>query len=182
MFKVDRLHYSPEAPTVWRRSPRRYWDKAATAAGGAWTAGVKIGMDMDKRIWVLDVVRGQWDSNTREKVIRNTAKADGRKVIVCVEQEPGGSGKDSAEDTSKSLTLAGFHCRLDKVTGDKELRADPLSVQVNAGNVTLLNGPWNTTFVEEMRFFPRSKYKDQIDAAGGCFNQLAKSRLRIGVL
>ena len=182
MFKIDRLQYSPEAPKQWRRFPRRYWDKAATAAGGAWTAGVKIGMDLEKRIWILDVVRGQWDSDTRERVILKTARADGRKVLICVEQEPGGSGKDSAEDTAKSLTLAGFHCRLDKVTGDKELRADPLSVQVNAGNVTLQNGPWNNTFVEEMRYFPRSKYKDQIDAASGCFNQLARSRLRIGVL
>ena len=48
------------------------------------------------------------------------------------------------------------------------------SVQVNAGNVVLLQGGWNEEFIEEHRFFPHGTYKDQVDAAAGAFNALAK--------
>ncbi len=180
MFKVDRLNYQTTAPTVWKRGPVRYIDKASTKGGGAFTVGVKMALDQQDRVWILDVIRGQWDSGTREQIILNTAELDGKKVKIGLEQEPGAGGKESMENTVKRLALRGFRTIVDKPTGDKELRADPFSAYVNLGKVVLLNAPWNRTFVEEMRYFPRSKYKDQIDAASGAFAVITKQRLRVG--
>ena len=79
--------------------------------------------------------------------------------------------------------LAGFKVTLDKPIGDKATRAEPLSSQIAAGNVYILQGDWNAKFIEEMRLFPNSRYKDQIDAASAAFNMLAmRKRLDYGVM
>lgn len=151
-----------------------------SAKSGCFTVGTKESLDEDSKLWITDVIRGQWDSGTREKIIVETAKADGKSTRVVVEQEPGSGGKESAEATVRRLTNLGFRCTLDKVTGDKELRADVLSQKVNLGDVIILKAPWNKEFIEELRFFPVSKYKDQVDSASGAASALIQPRLRVG--
>lgn len=178
MFKTMLLQFKPR-PVRYRRIVR-YWDKAGSAGKGCWTVGVLMIEDGDGAFGILDVVRGQWDSSTREKMIRMTAEMDGRMVPIGIEQEGGSGGKESAENTIKK-TLVGFRVFADLPKGDKTLRADPFSVQVNAGNVWLLqNAHWTKDYVDEMTFFPLSTFKDQIDASSGAFNYLAKFRGRVG--
>lgn len=171
MFKIDFLTYIEQPPQpIEIVSMVRYWDKAGSEGDGAYTVGVKIAKLKTGRFIVLDVKRGQWGSNKRERIIRATAEADGQHCKVYVEQEPGSGGKESAENTIRNL--AGFSVYRDRPTGDKALRADPYSVQVNEGNVSLLRGEWNKAYVDEMKFFPNSTYKDQIDASSGAFSKL----------
>lgn len=183
MFKITELSYNTQAPVKWKRGPVRYWDKAISKKKRAsWTVGTKMGLDFDDQVWILDVKRGRWGSGEREKIIRSTAQADGRSVRIILEQEPGSGGLESAENSQKALALLGFRVSLDKVTGDKVARADPLSVQVNLRNVVLVNGAWNRDFTSEMEFFPNSTFSDQVDSASGAFASLAKARLRIGAI
>lgn len=149
----------------------RYWDKAGTQDGGKRTAGVKLGKGRNGLWYVLDVVTGQWNAANREAVIRQTAELDGISCRVWIEQEPGSGGKESAENTI--ARLAGYSVHAERPSGEKELRAEPYAVQVAAGNVRLLRGEWNQLFIDEHKSFPRGKFKDQIDAAGGAFNKLA---------
>ena len=72
--------------------------------------------------------------------------------------------------------------RADRPVGDKVLRADPFSVQVNARNVLMKRGEWNGEYLKEVAYFPFSKYKDQVDASSGAFAILAKGRIRVGAL
>ncbi len=58
----------------------RYWDKAATAGGGARTAGVLIAKNTQGLYWVEDVVCGQWSALHREEMMRATAERDGDEV------------------------------------------------------------------------------------------------------
>lgn len=182
MFKVDRFGLMTIQPKKWKKGPYRYWDKAGTQGGGAFTAGVKLALDDMDRTWVLDVVRGQWDSGVRERKIDEVAEVDGRKVVIGVEQEPGSGGKESAERTQRRLSLKGFRCKINRPSGDKVLRADPYSTLVNQGAVILLAAPWNHVYREELRFFPRGKYADQVDASSGCMTLLETKRYRIGAL
>jgi predicted phage terminase large subunit-like protein len=172
MFKVDHLNYITTAPPDSQIAfIVRFWDKAGTKNAGAYTAGVKMAKLYTGKFMVLDVKRGRWGTDERERIIRATAEADGQRTMVCVEQEPGASGKESAEGTVRNL--AGFSAYPQKPMGDKPHRADPFSVQVNNGNVILLNSTeWNRAYVEEMRFFPFGTYKDQIDASSGAFQKL----------
>jgi phage terminase large subunit-like protein len=40
---------------------------------------------------------------------------------------------------------------------------------------------WNMTYINELLLFPKSKYKDQVDASSGAFTCLTFSGGRIGV-
>ncbi|GIV73551.1 phage terminase large subunit [Caldilinea sp.] len=154
----------------------RYWDKAASQGGGAYTSGVLMARSPDGRYFVVDVVRGQWSSGRRESIIRQTAYMDRQRfghVDIWLEQEPGSGGKESAEATVRNL--AGFSARAEPVTGDKESRARPLAAQAEVGNVFLLAGPWNGAYLEELAAFPHGAYKDQVDASAGAFNKLAQA-------
>jgi predicted phage terminase large subunit-like protein len=181
LFKVDHLQMinASEIHPLTVIHTVRYWDKAGTEGGGAFTAGVKISKLKTGKFVVWDVKRGQWSSEKRELIIRQTAEADGRNVEVGLEQEPGSGGKESAESTVRNL--AGFSSFTEHPTGDKEVRARPFSVQVNFGNVLLIYGDWNDEYKKELRYFPRSKYKDQVDGSSGGFNKLTKpTQVRVG--
>lgn len=176
MFKVDNIRIvnnSPNPSFVMSRC--RYWDKAGTVDAGAYTIGVKMARLMNKTWLIEDIVRGQWGTGKREEIIRRTAESDGREVVVYIEQEPGSGGKESAENTIRNL--AGFSVYADRPTGDKAKRADPFSVQVNNGDLALIYAPWNTAFIEELRFFPMGRFKDQVDASSGAFNMLVKKKI-----
>jgi len=183
MFNVDKLEFqNPDENIKWGKRVR-YWDKAATQDDGCFTVGALLGEELLKdgkvRYWVLDIVRGQWNTAMREKIIRKTAEEDGVNIEIWIEQEPGSGGKDSAETTMRNLS--GFRVKPDRPTGDKIIRADPFSAQVNAGNVVLKPAVWNKEYIEEMRFFgPNCKYKDQIDASSGAFNRLFKKKIVLG--
>lgn len=176
-FEWSMIEIVDAAPRITRAV--RYWDKAGTQDGGAYTAGVKIGLGEDGCYYILDVVRGQWAALARERTIKACAQIDGLGVETWIEQEPGSGGKESAESTIRNL--AGFNIRAERPSGDKALRATPLSVQVEAGNVKMVKAPWNKDYLDEMKMFPVGKYKDQIDASSGAFNKLTSGQA-VGIL
>ena len=171
MFPVDRfqvVQHAPELSSI--ESSVRYWDKAGTSGGGAFTAGVLMHKLKDGRFCVPDVRRGQWAALDRERTIKQTAELDGRSVKIVVEQEPGSGGKESAESTIRML--AGWNVSADRPTGEKDVRAEPYAAQVQAGNVQLVRAEWNRPFMDEHELFPNGKFKDQVDAAAAGFNEL----------
>jgi predicted phage terminase large subunit-like protein len=149
----------------------RYWDKAGTAGGGDFSAGVKLAAAPDGQFYVEDVQRGQWSSWQRNQVMRQTAELDGKSVPIWVEQEPGSGGKESAEASIRNLV--GFNVHAEPATGDKTVRAGPLAAQTEAGNVKVVRGAWNAQYLDELCVFPHGKNDDQVDASSGAFNKLA---------
>jgi len=179
MFKTEKFVIIENLPPIlhWRQRVR-FWDKAGTSGGGDYTVGVLMGMDENGRFYVLDVVRGRWDSAQREAIIKATAMIDGPKVEIGIEQEPGSGGLESAQNSVKNL--AGFSCFIEHPTGDKKHRADPMSAQVNVGNMHLLRGTWNREYISEFQHFPHSTYDDQVDSSSGAFNRLNRKRIHVG--
>lgn len=154
----------------------RYFDKAGTEGGGARTAGTLMHETFNKQYVIEDVIKGQWSALERERRIRSCVEMDsellqGVHYEVWVEQEPGSGGKESAEATIRNL--AGYTCYADKVTGSKEVRAEPFAAQVQGDNVRMLAGSWCRDFVDECETFPTGKFKDQVDSAAGAFIKLA---------
>lgn len=151
----------------------RYWDKAGSEDSGDWTAGCHLGRSADGVYYVLDMTRQRAKALERRDTMRNVAiqdAAEWENVVVWTEQEPGSGGKESAEQTVRDL--AGFRVYIDKVTGDKTVRAEPFAAQWQNGNVKLLRGPWNKAYLDEMETFPAGKHDDQADASAGAFNKL----------
>jgi predicted phage terminase large subunit-like protein len=176
MFKVDNIRSINQLPPpVNYTQTVRYWDKAGSVDSGAYTVGLKLLKLKNNQYIIVDVVRGQWSAEQRERIILQTAHADGEECIIYHEQEPGSGGKQSAEATTRML--AGFRVYAERPTGDKVYRADPFSVAVNNGDVSLLHGIWNQALLEEMRLFPYSTYKDQVDAGSGAFAALTGKKI-----
>jgi len=167
-FSVDKMEIVPAAPTNGRRA--RGWDKAGTPGGGDYTAGIRMCKGDDGLFYIEDVQRGQWDTATRDRNIRQTAELDGLTVKQIGEQEPGSGGLESAQNFIR--LLSGFSVSTERSTANKQERADPFSSQVNAGNVRIIKGDWNRAFIEELRQFPQGKHDDQVDAASLAFNLL----------
>jgi predicted phage terminase large subunit-like protein len=175
MFKRWFFEIVAAAPASARRI--RFWDKASTDGGGAYTAGVLMAV-RDGVYYIEDVVREQLEPFARNRLIKQTAQQDAAKyrqgVTIVIEQEPGSGGKESSLISLREL--AGYHVLLDKVQLGKQERALAFASQCGAGNVKIVaptGTPWLQELLDEFEQFPNGKYKDQVDAATGAFNKLA---------
>lgn len=149
----------------------RGWDLAATEGAGDWTVGVKIGRQKNGRFIIVDAVREQKSPAGVERLLVNTASQDGYQCEQSLPQDPGQAGKQQASYYIGKL--AGYNIHASTETGDKKTRANPLSAQAEAGNVDILEGDWNSVFLDELCVFPNGSHDDQVDAASRAFNTLA---------
>ena len=150
LFVPARLGVVERAPVVVRAV--RGWDLASTGATGRdadWTVGVKLGRTEGGGFVVLDVVRLRGDPAEVEAAIKAMAAADGPGVAIGLPQDPGQAGKSQILYLSRQL--AGFSVVASPESGSKRVRAAPVASQVNAGNVALLSGGWNGTFINSGR-------------------------------
>lgn len=152
----------------------RGWDKAASSREGDYSVGSLMAFH-EGVFYVEDVVRGKWSAGDRDKIMKATADRDALRyknsVSIWVEQEPGSGGKESAQNTVR--LLAGFPIYVEKVTGPKEVRANPFASQASGGNVRLVRGSWNNEFLTEFLTFPNGTHDDIVDSTCLAFNKLA---------
>jgi predicted phage terminase large subunit-like protein len=154
----------------------RHWDLAATAKKtAARTAGVKLGRTPDGKYVVGHVVKIQEEGNAVRKVIMATAQSDGVACEISLPQDPGQAGKVQKADLI--AMLAGFVARAEPETGDKVTRAEPFASQCEAGNVSIVKGEWNESYIDELCLFPGGSFKDQVDASSGAFGRLARPQV-----
>jgi predicted phage terminase large subunit-like protein len=114
------------------------------------------------------IARGQSGALEREKKIKMLADADSKlfpNYEIGLEQEPGSGGKESAQARVRNT---------DRVTGSKEIRAEPFVAQCQNDNVRMCAGDWCHDFLDACSCWPVSKHKDQVDACAGAFNRLAQ--------
>lgn len=148
----------------------RGWDLAATEGAGDYTVGVKIGHMPNGRFIIADVQRDRLSAAGVDRLLLNTASQDGYACDISIPQDPGQAGKSQASYLVGQL--AGYNIKTSTESGSKETRANPLAAQAEAGNVDILEAPWNDIFIGELCIFPNGT-KDQVDAASRAFNELA---------
>ena len=148
----------------------RGWDLAATKDAGAWTVGCKMSKDTDGRIYVEHIRRLQGSELQVNHAMVDCARADTRRTLISVPQDPAQAGK--VQKRALAALLAGFNVRFSLESGEKADRAKPLAAQCEAGNLFLVKGSWNEEFIREACNFPNGKWVDQIDAASRAFGEL----------
>lgn len=185
--KVNILDEIPNDVIRWVRA----WDMAGTEDkknnnpedGPAYTAGVLIGKRKCGRYIIADVINQRLNSSDVRSTILNTAKADKaayKRIRIRLNQDPGQAGKDQAEQYLK--LLSGFSVNIERESGSKETRAEPLSAQwiglegADKGNVDVLNAPWTNSYLAQMDGFPDRKFKDMADASATGFLELEKMK------
>ena len=156
----------------------RFWDLAATEPKPGkdpdWTAGCLMGKSSDNVLYILNVTRMRGTPNAIEQLVKQAAEIDGRGVAVRMEQEPGASGVKAIDDYQRRV-LMGWDFAGVRSTGAKEVRANPLASQAQAGNVKLVRGAWINNFLDEAELFPHGAHDDQVDAASGALGELSAS-------
>ncbi|MDH5572588.1 MAG: phage terminase large subunit [Gammaproteobacteria bacterium] len=172
MFKAEDFKYLDNLNGITGKVVRG-WDLAASdKKKSPWSAGAKIMLTLDKRVIICDVNRFRKTPGPMEAELRTTAERDGVGVTQDFPQDPGQAGKSQVGALVK--LLHGYDVRSSTESGSKEQRATLLSAQAEGGNVYLLRGEWNDTFINEATIFPNSEFKDQIDAASRAYARLIR--------
>lgn len=177
---ADKFKRVAPAGTRWVR----HWDLASTdekqaTANTARTAGVKLGRCPDGSYLVGHSIATREEGAAVRMLIKSTAETE-RTTEISLPQDPGQAGKVQAKELVSYL--AGFVVRATPETGTKEQRAEPFSVQCEAGNVYLLQtgdvdkDRWIEPFLEELCLFPGGVLKDQVDAVSGAFARLVMAK------
>ncbi|HFC8542711.1 TPA: phage terminase large subunit [Neisseria weaveri] len=175
MFKPNRLEFvntMPAGNIRWVRG----WDFAATSKDGDYTAGARIGVLDNGKFIIAHIERGQYGTDERDAVLKNTAVRDKVQTRISIPQDPGQAGKSQVLYLTRQL--AGFSVSASPESGDKAVRAEPFAAQVNVGNVLVLDdGTWDTgALINEMKMFPNGQHDDQIDACSRAFNALMDTK------
>ncbi len=164
-------------PTL--RCQVRYWDLAATqkekSPNADYTVGLKMGIGKDGMFYVINIVRFQGAPHKVESTIRQVTEQDGVEVTQYIEQEPGASGKFTAEYFVR--TLAGYDVRISAPNRSKQIRSKPISAQVEAGNVFLKRAQNLDDFLDEAENFPDGRHDDQVDALSGAFEMISSNNI-----
>lgn len=148
------------------------WDLAATDGGGDWTVGAVLGRLPDRRVVVLEVVRGRWGVDERDRQIRLLAERWGPKVVTVIPQDPGAAGK--AEAVRLGRLLAPFRSRIVLPTGAKDVRAAGWAGHVQSGSVLIVRSEAARQFVACHSDFNghAGGQDDDVDAAGDAYREL----------
>ncbi len=182
-FKREWFEIVDTAPSDCRKV--RFWDMAATEAKPGkdpdWTAGCLMGISNNQTLYIVDMKRLRGTPSANESLVKQTAEIDGKAVAVRMEQEPGSAGVKMIDDYRRRV-LMGWDFKGEPSTGSKEVRANPVSSQAEAGNLKLVRGAWINAFLDEAESFPSGAHDDQVDALSGALSQLtAKRWLPVGV-
>lgn len=151
----------------------RGYDVANTEGRGDYTASILLGLDDNDHFWILDAWRDKLGTKEREEKILQTAEKDGKEVTIILPNDPA-SGKSMVFYWTK--LLAGYDVIFERPTKSKEERATALSVQINNGNVSMLQANWNYDLISELRAFPNGKNDDQVDSLSSAFNNLVLTK------
>jgi len=171
MFQVDNIRQIDDLPDENFISVRA-WDLAGSEGKGAYTVGTKMLYgENSKQFYVVDVIRKQLGGGAVRQLIEKTAEQDGIGTKIIVPQDPGAAGKVVVQDIIALLT--GYNAKAEPQSGSKETRAEPLASQIEIGRVSALKRVWTKDWVDELRFFPKGKYKDQVDSTASAFNALS---------
>lgn len=159
----------------------RAWDLAATEPHDGnrdpdWTVGVKVA-EHNGTFYIEDVARMRGAPGAVERFIQATAEADTTATRIRLPQDPGAAGKSVAAAYVRLLT--GFSVRTKPVTGDKVMRASPVSAQASPqstggprGRFCIVRAPWNDAFLSTLEGFPDAKHDDDVDALADAFDEL----------
>jgi predicted phage terminase large subunit-like protein len=154
----------------------RYWDLAATEKTDSndpdWTCGVKLGRSRSSGLYYwLDTVLIRASPLGVKKALKMTALADGPNVRIGLPQDPGQAGKSQVQDLISHLDT--FNVRARPERGDKIVRFGPFSSQAQAGNVIVVEAPWNEDAFTMLEAFPEpSAHDDPVDGCSGAYQML----------
>jgi predicted phage terminase large subunit-like protein len=157
----------------------RFWDLAGTEPSSAnrdpdYTVGLRLELDPTSgTFFISDIVRERKAPGAVERLVAATAARDGRGVTVGIEQEPGAAGVALVERYKRHL-LRGSRVFAERVTGGKDIRAQPVAAAAENGLIRIVRGRHSEEFLDELSAFPHGAHDDCVDALSGAHHLLTR--------
>ena len=162
----------------------RFWDLAATKPNEQnpdpdWTVGVLMGLDAERRVYILDIKMMRDEPDAVLSFVHRTAREDGKATPVRLFKDPGQAGKGQVNAYARELM--GFDVAGVPISSNKVTLAMPLAAQVGLHRVFVVSGPHVSAALDQLEDFPYAPHDDAVDASSGGFNYLtdAKPALKI---
>ena len=153
----------------------------ATNQRNDFTALVKVGVDKQNNIWVIDVLRAKMTSDRAVEAMLAMASGPSKPLLWWAER--GHISKSIGPFLRKRMLETGTYINLVEVTPatDKEQRAQSIAARVAMGKVYFPSDKlWTEALIDEMLAFPNGVNDDQVDALAyiglGLQNQFAPSK------
>lgn len=173
MFETANFQIIDAAPTRGRFV--RGWDLASsTRKRSPFTVGVTLCLEPSGRVCITHVDRFKEEPAGVENRLKERHALDLGNIEWDFPQDPGQAGK--AQKLAIARLLPGRVVTFSPETGSKEDRARPFAAAVGNGNVALVRGAWNQSYLEECRTFPAGAFKDQVDATSRAYAKLLTKR------
>jgi len=173
LFNVDKIETIAASPGGGRAV--RGWDLAGTKRKkSAWTVGLKLRLAHNGMLIIEDVRRLRGNPFEVKVAVKDAADDDGMAVKQSLPQDPAQAGVAQKLDYAAWLEDRNF--RFSPETGDKEFRAQGIASQIEAGRVQMVRAPWNTALKDELRAFPNTMFKDQVDALSRAYTELVREK------
>jgi predicted phage terminase large subunit-like protein len=174
MFNVDNIKIVSDIPKMVKTV--RAYDVASSLGKNDYSVGVLMGIDINNCYYLLDLWREQLGTKERDDKILRLAELDGKDVKILLPNDPGSAGKSMTFYWTKML--AGYIIEFIRPSKSKEVRAEPLSVQINNGNLYMKKALWNKDLLDELSVFPYGSHDDVVDACADAFNYLTTKNTR----
>lgn len=168
----------------------RAWDMAGTKPSPAnpdpdYTVGQRVEIDhRSGEFCVQHVARDRVSAAGVEEMVRETARDDGRDVVIRLEQEPGSAGK-AVVDRFRRHILRGYVVRAVRPTGAKHDRVKPASAAAEQGLYHFVYADWNADYFAELEAFTADDthgHDDQVDTLSSAHEELTRSApAKIGI-
>lgn len=137
----------------------------ATGQRNDYTALIKVGVDRQDNIWVLDCFRAKVTSDKAIEAMLAMASGDRKPLLWWAER--GHITKSIGPFLRKRMIETGTFINLREVTpaNDKEQRAQSIAARVAMGKVYFpINAVWTEKIINEMMAFPNGTHDDMVDA------------------
>ena len=162
----------------------RFWDLAAVdpkhrknknnTRNPDYTVGFKLGF-YQGNYYIADILQFQKAPGDTEKIVYQTAVADGHSCAIRMEEEPGSAGMANTERYARYI-LQGFDFAGVKPLGSKAERARPAAAACQTGCVFLVSTCRNVTdFFAQLSAFPNGIKDDLVDGFSGAFSYFKPS-------
>jgi predicted phage terminase large subunit-like protein len=163
-FKRDWFRWYDEKPAALRIYGAS--DYAVTDGAGDYTVHLVVGIDADDNLFVLDVWRGQTNSDVW---IESWLDLVRRYKPLMWAEEQGQIVKSIGPFLDKRMRESRVYCRREQVTSaaDKPTRSRSIQARAAMGKIYLPSkAPWLCDFLSELLVFPAGKHDDQVDGFG----------------
>ncbi len=165
-FRRDWLRTMPAAPPRDAMLIYGASDYAVTQDGGDYTAHVVVGLDMDQRLWLLDVWRQQAASDVWVEAFCDLVR-QWKPIGWAEETGQIRAGIGPFLDRRMRERQAYVARRQFPTRGDKSVRAQSIRGRMALQGLHMADGaPWRADLEAELMSFPAGKHDDQVDALG----------------